>query len=365
MRASALGLTGFITLAVAVAYGDPVQLWHSYLVATLFFVSLGIGALFFVLTHSLARAGWHIVLRRHAENVMATIPVLGLLMIPLFLHLGDVYPWITSPIPDKAVYLNEPAFIARSAVYLAVWSLIAWWFRWQSTKQDQTKASAITRRLQTASAPALILFGITVTFAAFDWLMSLDPHWYSSIFGVYFFAGSAVGFFALLVLLTSARGEHVSLEHFHGLGKLLFGFVCFWAYIAFSQYLLIWYADIPEETIWFRHRFEGSWALLSALLALGHFVLPFFFFLSVRTKTGRALRVAGAGWLLAMHVLDLYWVVLPGVHPRGISFHWLDVTTLVGVGLVFFSTLNVLGHTTNAIPESDPRLSESLSFHNA
>lgn len=339
--------------------------WHSYLVAVVFFLSLGLGALFFVLTHALARAGWHVVLRRQAEHVMATIPVMGALMIPVFFHLDALYPWVNHPIEAKVAYLNPSAFVTRGVFYLVVWSLIAWWFRWQSMKQDRTAEPAITHRMQVASAPALIVFGGSVTFAAFDWLMSLDPHWYSSIFGVYFFAGAVVGFFAFQVLLASTRGESVTAEHFHGLGKLLFGFVCFWAYIAFSQYLLIWYAAIPEETLWFRHRFEGTWFGLSFFLALGHFVLPFFFFLSVRSKTSRALRAGGAMWLLAMHYLDLYWVVLPGLHPRGVSFHWLDFATMAGVALIFGSTLSILSSRSKAIPESDPRLAESLSFKNA
>ena len=271
---------------------------------------------------------------------------------------------MNDPIEGKAAYLNTSAFVTRSVFYLAVWSLIAWWFRSQSMKQDHSGDSAITQRLQMASAPALIVFGASVTFAAFDWLMSLDPHWYSSIFGVYFFAGTVVGFFAFQVLLSTVRSSRLTMEHFHGLGKLLFGFVCFWAYIAFSQYLLIWYASIPEETLWYQYRFEGSWFGLSLLLALGHFVLPFFFFLPVRSKTSRALRAGGAIWLLGMHYLDLYWVVVPGLHPRGVSFRWPDLATMVGVALVFGSALSIFTSRSAAIPESDPRLAESLSFKN-
>lgn len=211
------------------------------------------------------------------------------------------------------------------------------------------------------SAPALIFFGFTVTFASFDWLMSLDPHWYSSISGVYFFAGTIVSYFAVQGLLKAPR--QLTAEHRHGLGKLLFGFVCFWAYIAFSQYLLISYANLPEETIWYRHRFDGTWLGLSAFLAVGHFVLPFFYLLPQGMKKNKNLRAAGSAWLLLMHYLDLYWVVMPNFHTDGI--YSLDAATLAGATALLSGAYLLLSKRTEEIPISDPRLAESLGFDNA
>ena len=193
--------------------------------------------------------------------------------------------------------------------------------------------------------------------------MSLDPHWYSSIFGVYFFSGTVVSYFAVQGLMRTP--QQLTAEHRHGVGKLLFGFVCFWAYIAFSQYLLIWYANLPEETIWYRHRFDGTWFGLSAFLAVGHFVLPFFYLLPQSIKKNKTLLAAGSAWLLLMHYLDLYWVVMPNFHPGGIAIHWLDVATLAGATALLSGAYVLLSKRTEEIPISDPRLAESLGFDNA
>jgi hypothetical protein len=224
-----------------------------------------------------------------------------------------------------------------------------------------------------------------VTFASFDWLMSLDPHWYSTIWGIYFFAGSLVAVFAVLLLLSvalSRRGEPtrgvITQEHLHDLGKLLFAFTCFWAYIAFSQFMLYWYGNIPEETLFYAKRWyliphgpeatrqwaTSSWSYVSVLLALGHFAVPFFFLLPRTVKRNRALVVVAALWMLLMHLVDVYWLIMPNLHPKGVALHWLDVTTLVGVGGIFFAGFFWLTRGCALIPVRDPRLPESLRFEN-
>jgi hypothetical protein len=187
----------------------------------------------------------------------------------------------------------------------------------------------------------MILFAITVTFAAFDWLMSLDAHWYSTIFGVYIFSGGVVGvlaFMTLTVLYLRGRGvlrDQITIEQYHDLGKLLFAFLIFWAYMAFSQYLLIWYANIPEETIWYHHRWEGSWKNVSLLLVGGHFVVPFFILITRGAKRNLASMAMMSAWLLFMHGVDLYWIVMPGLHPHGAQLSWIDLGCLLGVGGTF------------------------------
>jgi hypothetical protein len=212
---------------------------------------------------------------------------------------------------------------------------------------------------------------LTVTFAAFDWVMSLDPHWYSTIFGVYFFAGSVVGGFAALALLTLALTrsgylrQAVTAEHFHDLGKLLFAFMVFWSYIAFSQFFLIWYANIPEETAWFLHRLDGGWRPMTLLLAIGHFGVPFFFLMPRTIKRRPLLLFAGAVWMLLVHLLDLHWLVMPalaGKESGGILL--LEVTALAGVGGVVVAALGWLLAGAPLLPLRDPRLSESLAFEN-
>lgn len=373
---AALGLGG----SLAIGLGDPAaraQLWHSWLVGALFVLSLALGGLFFVLVQHATQAGWSVVVRRIAENAMATLPFLALLFAPLLFGLGELFHWSHADavaadplLRHKAPYLNAPFFVARTAACFAVWSALAIWFGRLSRQQDRSGDHEITRRLRRASAPGLVLFALTVTFAAFDWLMSLDAHWYSTIFGVYFFSGSMVAIFAFMSLLAIAARragllvDIVTAEHMHDLGKLLFAFVAFWAYIGFSQFFLIWYGNLPEETHYFAVRLTGSWRAASIVLALGHFVVPFFVLLPRTIKRHRALLAATAGWLLVMHYLDLYWLVTPGLHPEGVAPNVLDVTALIGSAGVFAAAFGWSMRRQALVPLRDPRLPESLLFDN-
>ena len=256
-------------LAAAMAWGTK-QFFFSYLVAFCYFLSLAIGGLFFVIVQFATRAGWSVVVRRVAEHLMSTLPLFVPLFIPIAIGLHELYHWThaeavsTDPLlTAKSPYLNERGFYFRAAAYFAVWVTLARLFHARSIKQDSSGDVGLTKKMQVLSGPAIALFAFTVTFAAFDWIMSLDPHWYSTMFGPYFFAGAVVSEFALLavlhILLQRAGGfGQVNAEHYHDLGKLLFGFTVFWAYIAFSQFMLIWYSNIPEETLWYAHR-GGPW----------------------------------------------------------------------------------------------------------
>lgn len=366
-----LGVAGFMI------DGDPKQFFFSYLTAYLFFLSLALGGMFFVLAQHVARAGWSVVVRRFAENVMGTSPLFVLLFVPVALGAHDLFHWTHADavaedpiLQHKQPYLNESFFFIRAVVYLLVWSVLGWWFRRQSVLQDSEGGTRLTRRLQRASGPAILLYAVTVSFAAFDWIMSLDPHWFSTIFGIYFFAGSVVGIFALLVLMSASlrraglTGRAITVEHFHDLGKLLFAFVAFWAYIAFSQYFLIWYANIPEETAWFLHRWNGAWQEVSVTLGVGHFVIPFFFLLPRTIKRSTGALMVAAVWMLGMHYMDLYWLVMPTLHHHGAHLTVMDVATFFGVGGLFLATLGWLLKRHALVPLRDPRLSESLAFEN-
>jgi hypothetical protein len=374
--AASIGLL-FLLVSLIAGYGDLRQFFFSYLVAYLFFISVGLGGLIFVLIQFVTRAGWSVAVRRLAENVMGTLPFMILLIIPLLFGLGQLFVWFDPQVIEqdlilqqKTAFLNPGFFYVRTAIYLLGWALMAWWFRKQSIRQDGGNSVEITRRLQMLSAPAIAWFALTATFFSFDWIMSLDPHWYSTIFGVYFFAGCMIAILSTLILLVLALQRYglllniVSEEHFHDLGKLLFGFVVFWAYIAFSQFMLIWYASIPEETIWYAHRLHHGWEYVSFLLAAGHFVLPFFLLLSRNSKRKRIVLVGATLWLLGMHYVDLYWLVMPSFQAEGLHPHWLDLTLLIGLGGLFLAVLLRLMAKPLLIPRRDPRLAESLSFEN-
>ncbi len=366
-----------LALALVLRTGDPKQFAFSWLVAFLFFLSLALGALYFVLIHFATQAGWGIVVRRLAEHTMATLPLFALLFVPVLLGMDDLFPWVRGIaegkdhlLLGKAPYLNVSFFIGRAVVYFAFWSAIALFYVRRSRKQDASGDREISRVLRRCAGPAIIALAITQTFAAVDWIMSLDPHWYSTIFGVYWFAGSFVSFFAwltLIVVLLRKAGllrDVVGAEHFHDLGKLLFAFTVFWAYIGFSQYFLIWYGNLPEETIFFRHRMEGSWRAVSFLLAAGHFVVPFFFFMPRTIKRKPALLAAGATWMLAMHLVDIYWLVMPALHPHGAHLGLLDVAAFTAVFGLFLGGSAWLAMEAPLVPIGDPRLPESLSFEN-
>jgi hypothetical protein len=398
---------------VVVAGGDLKRFFASYLFAYMFFLSIALGGLFFVLLHYATRAGWSVVVRRVAENVMGTLPVLAILFIPIALKgLDQLYEWVgfehevaqaravsadavaqvlaAQPVlAQKMGYLSTDFFRIRAILYFAVWIFLSWHFRRRSLAQDVSGDRKVTRALQWQSAPSLLAFGLTLTFASFDWLMSLNPHWYSTIFGVYYFAGTVIAIHAFLILATLAmrRGgllkDVITNEHYHDLGKMLFAFIVFWTYIAFSQYMLYWYANIPEETVWFGYRWQGPWKLWSVLLGVGHFAVPFFFLMSRHIKRRPALLAAGAIWMLLMQLADMYWLVMPTFYSHAplttesrtaysawdaaaatAPFGLIEVLVLLGLGGLFLAAFAWNVRRAALIPLRDPRLPESLAFEN-
>lgn len=373
------GILGIAFLALSVVLALTVEegwgrFLYSYLTNFAFFLSLSLGALFFVILHHLVRAGWSVVVRRIAEALAGNLPLLAVLAIPILLGMREIYHWAAPGatadhlLEHKRSWLNPSFFAIRIIIYFALWILLARFFVGRSIRQDRSGEIALTVQMERFSAPAMVIYGLTMNFAAFDLLMSLDPHWYSTIFGVYYFSGSVVGFFALLPLLTillqrSGRlAGAISHEHYHDMGKLIFAFVIFWAYIAFSQFMLIWYANLPEETVWYARRVSGSWKGMSLLLLFGHFVLPFILLIGRGVKRRRALLFGPALWVLAMHWIDLYWIVMPQASHGGLRFHLLDLTCLLGLGGLFTAAAVHRLRRSALIPEKDPRLAESLAF---
>ncbi len=374
---AALALLGAAACAI-LGPADPKQFFFSWLVSFLFFLSLALGALFFVLIQYATQGGWGIVLRRIGETVFAVLPVMAALFLPLLLGLRDLYSWAVPGAAEhdallrwKAPYLNMPFFLIRAAIYFASWSLISLLYYRGSRSQDATGDPRVSARLRRLAGPSIIVLALTQTFASIDWIMSLTPHWYSTMFGVYFFAGSFVGFIALLSVVAAAMRSAglldtvISAEHLQDVGKLLFGFTAFWAYIAFSQFFLIWYANLPEETIFYKARLEGSWQMVSVLLMAGHFGIPFFYLMGRPVKRRGATLAIGGAWLLAMHFVDLYWQVMPTLHPQGVRPSTLDVAAFVAIGGGFVAAASWLMRRQALVPIRDPRLAESLAFENA
>ena len=295
----ALALGALVYGALGLRRGSEVQFMAAYLVSFVFYLTLSLGGLFFVLLHHLTGARWSIVLRRLAESLSLMLVLMFLLFLPLLGWLPFLYPWagkVTDPVLlQKTAWLNPPLFALRSFVYFGVWIALATALYQRSRRQDSGDPTAtLALSMRRLSAPGMLLFAVTITFAAFDWIMSLDAHWYSTVLGVYLFSGTAVAVYAAIVLIALALRAagwlegFVTVEHFHDLGKLLFAFVIFWAYIAFSQMMLIWYGNLPEETAWYAQRWHPPfWHGVSWLLLVGHFLLPFLFLLPRTVKRAR------------------------------------------------------------------------------
>jgi hypothetical protein len=356
---------------------NPKQFFFSWLVSFLFFLSLALGGLFFVLIQYATQGGWGIVLRRIGETIFAMIPVMAALFLPLLLGLRDLYSWTIPGAAEqdallrwKEPYLNVPFFVIRAALYFGIWSFMALLYYRGSRGQDVTGDPRVSARLRRLAGPAIIVLALTQTFASIDWIMSLTPHWYSTMFGVYFFSGSFVGFIALLsVVAVAMRGAGlldtvISAEHLQDIGKFLFAFTAFWAYIAFSQFFLMWYANLPEETTWYKARIEGSWLTVSLFLMAGHFGAPFLFLMGRAVKRKGWTLAVGGTWLLVMHFVDLYWQVMPTLHPEGVRPSALDVAALLAVGGCFVAAAGWLMRRQALVPLRDPRLAESLAFEN-
>jgi hypothetical protein len=371
----ALGGVGALAL-LAGFLGDKARFGFSYLTGFLFTTTIGIGALFFVAVQHLTKAGWSVAPRRLMEWLSQGLIASAVLFVPVLAMSHDIWHhWMGEHakhdkiLIGKAAYLNPTFFYVRAIVFLATWALLAIWFYKTSREQDSSGARSLSEKMQSAAAPAVAAIGITTSFAGFDWVMSLDPHWYSTIFGVYIFAGSLLSSFATLSLLVvrlrrdNIGGDLLTIGHQHDIGKFLFGFTVFWAYIGFSQFILIYYANIPEETIWYKHRWEHGWSGLSLFLLVGHFVAPFLILLSRTAKRTPKILAFGAGLLLAMHYVDLYWLVMPTATEH---FHpsWVDIAGLVApVGLTLaWLSKRVLGDPV--YPLKDPYIPEALRAEN-
>jgi hypothetical protein len=377
---NALLLLFLISAAVCVAgyFTNPERFFQSYLVAFCYTAAIGLGAFFFVMVQYLTGSAWSVTVRRIMENIMVTLPVGAILFLPIAFGLDHIYPWTrpevinsSAAVKAKAAYLTPKWFVIRTYICFLLWSIWAFAIYRNSTRQDTERSIKQMHANSAWSAPGLFLTVVVGSLAAFDWLMSLQPAWYSTIFGLYYLAGGALTFMSVVTLVclsfrkAGVLANSITPEHYHDLGKWLFALTAFYTYIAFSQYLLIWYANIPEETAFYRARMVGNWLPVSLAMPFIRFIIPFFILLCKPAK--RSLKVIGliAGWSLIVEFVDLYWVVMPVHYPNGFQIHWLDFATLgvtVSVcGLMFWSKFK----TNKMVPVGDLRFEQSLHFENA
>ena len=374
-----LTIVGFFTARQATMF--------SYLLGFTYWLGIAVATIIMVAIFHTAKAKWLIVLRRTMETMGASVIVFIPLMLPLLFGMKDIFPWVDPKawvfpgtngvtftevelhhLHHKHPYLNQTFFYIRQAIYFVVWAFVALKLRGWSAEQDTSGALELTVKQRRFSPGALPFLALTITFAGFDWLMTLTPLWQSTIFGVYYFAGSFQAAFCILTIATvNAQGKNeygslVTTAHYHNLGKLMLAFTAFWAYVAFSQFLLIWIANIPEEAGWFKLRIEGPWKSLSIGLLLMGFVLPFFTLLSRNLKLKPRLLAVVAVYLLVMHAVDMYWLIWPAFSPQGPSFHWTLLTSFVGVGGIAVAGAIFLARGRYSLPVKDPYIAESLRY---
>jgi len=373
-----LGVIAFVALALcgAGAAIDPTQFSFSWLFAFGFFFTLCAGCFFWTIVHYATDAQWTVVVRRQLENIAVLVAVLAIFFIPILLLRQHLYEWMNiapgkeETLDSKRAYLNLNFFILRAAFFLGFFIIASQLLRRFSVRQDKDGNPQFTIRLRKVAFASLPLFALCLTFGAFDWLMSLNYRWFSTMFGVYIFAGAAGSSMALLVLVISAlqRAGYlknvVTREHYHIMGKWMFAFCVFWAYIGFGQYMLIWYANIPEETQYYLTRNTESWWDLSMLLVIGRFFGPFAILLLQSIKKHPRQLSYVAAWILLMQMLDIYLVVLPALHGTGIHVSVWDFAALIAIGATLaFVYLRIVGKTS-LFPVRDPRLIESLNIVN-
>ncbi|MFT3880929.1 MAG: hypothetical protein QM703_14855 [Gemmatales bacterium] len=432
-------LVGAIALVAAIAlgyffcgpYGEAsqngglgtglVRLQYAYLLGFMFFLTITLGGLFFTMALYITGAKWGIVIRRIPELAARNAPVLAILALPIIIPMlfgshalyewadqtkysgdaiaraaaqvhkeavrgGDSHPMekylavYQDLIHAKAPWLNVKFFTIRMVIYFLIWSFLGWYFYSRSVKCDTTGDPAMYKDAKWMSPLGIIFFSLATTFAAFDILMSLTPTWYSTIFGVYIFAGSNLSIFAFSILAYRYLERHgilskaVTTEHYHDLGKLLFAFVFFWGYIAISQYLLIWYANLPEETAFYYPRQSTTtWIVVSVVLLFGHLLIPFPGLLSRWVKRSRPALIFWACWLLIAHWIDLYYIIMPTwagrvagdmLHPIDPPLPFLEILCTIGVGGIWLGALARRATGISLIPEKDPLINDSLAFQN-
>lgn len=351
-RALVVGIIALVLCAVgAFLPGGKTQFFHAYLMAYVFWTGVSVGSLAILMLHHLSGGGWGLVIRRILEAATRVIPLMFILFIPLILGMKTLYEWThpeemahSAVLKHKEPYLNIPFFIGRFVFYFAVWGLLMYFLNKLSLEQDRTADPELRKRMQGISGPGIVFFGLTVTFAATDWIMSLEPEWFSTIFGLLIMVGWGLSALAFVIIVASRLANRPPLEgvivplHFHDHGKLLLAFVMLWAYFGFSQFLLIWYGNLPEEIPWYLKRMRSGWAYVGLVLVLFHFAVPFFLLLSRNLKRhARTLSIIAA-LLIVMRFVDLFWMIAPvaEVHEGGaLSFilnYWMYLLAPIGIG---------------------------------
>ena len=364
---------GFTLLLIIGAFFDRGQFFHAYLVGFIFWTGITLGSLALLMLQHLTGGAWGLVIRRVLEASTQTLPLMLILFIPIIFGLKQIYPWVnttfmheTDALQQKARFLNPSFFILRSVLYFAFWSLLAVLLNWLSLEQDRTGQKRIRKRFQMVSGPGLALLIISITFASIDWVMSLEPEWMSTIFGLIFVASWSLSALAFTIVVMSWLSRRAPMDrvaqprHFHDWGNLLLALVMLWTYFAFSQYLIIWSGNLAEETTWYVARKHGGWGVIAIAIVILQFAFPFLTLLSRGAKRSSDKLARLALLILIMRVLDVIWLIEPAFDREHFHLSWMDIVAPIGMGGLWIAAFAWRLQTRAIVPLNDPNLEQAL-----
>jgi hypothetical protein len=369
-------LVGLVVTVVGFLLSGQARFFQAYLVAYTFWIGVVLGSMALLMIQHLTGGAWGVVIRRPLEAALRTLPIMTLLFVPILFGMHDLYHWThedvvaTDPvIAAKVEYLNTPFFIVRQVIFFAIWNVMAWFLTSWSAEQDRTGDPALLRKFSILSGGGLVVYSLTVSFAMIDWTMTINPHWFSTMWGPLYMGGQGLSAmaFAIVIVIMLAQvpplDRVINTSHLHDLGKFLFAFLMLWAYLTFSQFLIIWSANLVEEIPHYLIRWDGGYQYVSGFIILVHFALPYALLLTRDTKRDwRRLRLI-ATWILAARVVEYYWHVAPEFRVDGLTIDILDLALPVAIGGVFVALFaaNLKGHAL--LPINDPGLPKALSHH--
>jgi hypothetical protein len=378
-RALTIGL-GALAISLVGWFVNPGQFYQSWLIGYLFWIAFPLGAFGFVCLHNMTGGAWGFVIRRILESAAGTTPLMAVLFLPIAMGVKSLYEWADPAhvaadplLLHKAPFLNVPFFFARATLYFAIWIVVTQLVvRW-SRQQDEGDAPRpnITRRLQLLSGAGLPIYALTVSFATIDWGMTLEPHWFSTIYGMMFVVSQGLATLAFSIILLGRLAKQEPLasvtrpNHFHDLGNLSLAFVMLWAYMSFSQYLIVWSGNLPEEISWYLNRSAGGWEFFAPILISFHFALPFLLLLARRRKRSPEALSRVAFWILGLRFVDIFWLIAPAFSPREFSLHWLHLTVPVAIGGLWLAYFFQRLGSWPLLPTNDPRIDEVMKSKEA
>jgi hypothetical protein len=367
-------IVGVVLAGVGVALSGLDRFYQAYLVGYTFWLGVALGSMALLMVQHLSGGAWGVVIRRPLEAATSTIPVMAVLFVPIALGMHSLYEWthegaLNDPmIAAKAAYLNTPFFLARAVFYFVVWTAMSQLLLKWSREQDQTGDPAYAKKLSVLSGGGLVVYALTVNFSITDWLMSVNPHWFSTMWGPLFMVGQALAALALTInvlvlLMGSAPMDRVlSASHFHDLGKLLFAFLMLWAYLTFSQFLIVYSANLAEEVPHYLARSQGGYQYLTIVLIVLHFIVPYSLLLSRDVKRGITRLRMIAAWLILMRIVDYYWQVAPEFHET-LSLSVIDLALPIALGGIFLTLYAMRLKSQPLLPVHDEGLEKALTHH--